>query len=152
MKLNYDSRINASTGGNMFCSCKILFFNDAVNQSTKRIHIGGKIVGNVELSCSIITWHKMVANKWRNTIEGATVTIGATLVDGATLKIGELCTCRRRNSEDWRTTMPTLLEPSSNSIDSTGIEKQLRYVACSSEVRSLWKTHSTQLAITTYWN
>ena len=29
-ELNHDSRINASTGGNMFCSCKNLDFNDAV--------------------------------------------------------------------------------------------------------------------------
>ena len=48
-------------------------------------------------------------------VEGATLEIGATLVEGTTLKIGE-----------WRTTMPSLLEPSSNSIDSTGIDKQLR--------------------------
>ena len=46
--------------------------------------------------------------------EGTTVKIGATLVEGTTLKIiGE-----------WCTTMPSLLEPSSNSIDSTGIEKR----------------------------
>ena len=32
-----------------------------------------------------------------------------------------------------------LLELSSNSIDSTGIEKQLRQVACASEVCFLWE-------------
>ena len=48
-------------------------------------------------------------------VEGTTVSIGATLVEGPTLEIGE-----------WRTTMPLLLEPSSNSIDSTGIKKQLQ--------------------------
>ena len=102
----------------MFCSCKNFDFNDAVKQSTSRIHIGSKIVDNVELSSSIITWHKMVANKWSNTIklcncrsfnsddgctlvEGATLEIGAILAEGATLEIGEWCTQRRLNSEDW---------------------------------------------------
>ena len=55
--------------------------------------------------------------------EGATVKIGATLVDGATLKIGK-----------WLPAMPSLLEPNSKSIDSTGIEKQLQLVASSSDV------------------
>ena len=63
---------------------------------------------NMELSSSIIIWHKIVANKWSNTVErcncrsatvtmgtlveGATVEIGAALMDGTTLEIGERCT------------------------------------------------------------
>ena len=41
--------------------------------------------------------------------------VNVALDEGATLEIGER-----------HTTMPLLLEPSSNSIDSMGIEKQLR--------------------------
>ena len=76
----------------------------------------------MELSSSIITWHKITANKWSNTVEwcncrsatvmmgatllaGATVKIDATLVDGITLEIGEWCTCRRRYSVDWHNTL-----------------------------------------------
>ena len=105
----------------MFRSCKDLDFNDAVKQLTSRILIGSKIIGNIELSSSIITWHKIVANKWRNTVErcncrsatvtmgaklveGATVEIGATLVEGVTLEIGEQCTSRWRNSVDLHNT------------------------------------------------
>ena len=102
----------------MFCSCKNFDFNDAVKQSTSRIHIGSKIVENVELSSSIIH-----GTKWQLTngatrlngvtvevstvtmgatlVEGATLEIGAILVEGATLEICEWCTQRRRNSEDW---------------------------------------------------
>ena len=66
------------------------------------------IVGNIELLSSIITWHKIVANKCSNTlerwncisatvtmgatpVEGAAVEIGAILVEGITLEIGEWC-------------------------------------------------------------
>ena len=49
-------------------------------------------------------------------------------MEGAKLEIGE-----------WYTTMLSLLEPSSNSIDSTGIEKQLWQVSRSSEVHSVWE-------------
>ena len=78
----------------MFCSCKNLDFNDAVKQSTRRICIGSKIVDDVELQSSIITWRKTVqitngaTLKIGRTVEGATLKIGATLVEGATLKIG----------------------------------------------------------------
>ena len=48
-------------------------------------------------------------------VEGATLEISEGHVEGPTLKIGERCT-----------TMTSLLESSSNSIDSTGIEKQQR--------------------------
>ena len=171
-----------------------------------------KIINNMELSSSIITWHKIAANKWSNTVEwcncieeaqqwrwvqhlwkaqhgrlvddalvevqqcrlaehswkaqhwrlvncavlveGANVSIGSTLVEGATLEIGGRCAWSGATVKfgEWRSMMPLLLEPSSNSIDSTGIEKQRRQVACPSEVRSLWKAHSTQLATTIYWN
>ena len=53
----------------MFCGCKNLDFNDAVKLSTRHIQIGSKIVDNIESSSSIITWHKIVANKRRNTVE-----------------------------------------------------------------------------------
>ena len=118
----------------MFCSCENLDFEEAVKESTRRIHIGSKIIDNVELSSRIITWHKLVANKWSNTVEwcncrsttvtmgatlvegvtleigewyncrSATVSIGATLVEGTTLAIAEWCNSRRRNSVDWSNT------------------------------------------------
>ena len=89
---------------------------------TRRIHIGSKIIGNIELSSSIITWHKIVANKWSNTlewcnsrratvmtgatpVEGAAVEIGATLIEGVTLEIGECSNSRRRNSVVWHNTL-----------------------------------------------
>ena len=85
------------------------------------IYIGSKIIDNIELPSSIITWHKLVANKRSSTVEwcncrsatvtmgttlveGAPVEIGATLVESVILEIGERCTCRRRNSVDWRNT------------------------------------------------
>ena len=37
-------------------------------------------------------------------VEGATVEIGATLIEGVTLEIGEWCNSRRHNSEDQRNT------------------------------------------------
>ena len=60
-------------------------------------------------------------------VEGATVMIGATLIERATLEIGvTLVEGETVKIGEWRTTMPSLLEPSSNSIDPTGIENQLR--------------------------
>ena len=57
-----------------------------------RIHISSKDIYNIESSSSIITWHKLVAKKWSNTVEWcncriATVTMGATLVDSSTVDI-----------------------------------------------------------------
>ena len=74
-------------------------------------------------------------------VEGATVSIGATLLEGATLEIGDdaldeaqqlilahvtLVEIATLEIGEWRTTMPLLLEPISNSNDSTGIKKQLQ--------------------------
>ena len=64
-----------------------------------------RLFDNIELSSSIITFH-IAANEWRNTVgrcnyRGATVSIGLTLVEGATLEIGEWCNRRRCNSVDW---------------------------------------------------
>ena len=112
MKLNHDSRINASTVGNMFCcSCKILDFNEAVKLSTRRFHIGSKIVDNIESSSSIITYHKIVDKKRSNTVErckcrSSTVTMGATLVEGATVEIGAILV----EGAHWRLVNGALVE------------------------------------------
>ena len=80
-------------------------FNDAVKQSTRRICIGSKIVEDVELYNSIITWHKTVANEWCNTEDWCN-TVEWRNSD-------EWCRC----IDEWCTTMLLLLEPSSSRID-----------------------------------
>ena len=73
----------------------------------------------MESPSRIITWHKIVAKKWSNTVErcncrsttvtmgaklveGATVEIGATLVEGVTLEIGRPRNTRgQHNTGDW---------------------------------------------------
>ena len=102
-----------------------------------------KIIVNMEMLSSIITWHKIAANKWSNTVEqhncrSTTVTMGttlveattednsATLVGGVTLEIGKQCTCRRRNSVDRLNTRGRRnigdLWPSTATVEGTTLE------------------------------